>query len=35
MGNCLSKISKDHLEEFSLGLEEFMKNKTLFEKGRT
>ena len=29
MGNCISKISKDHL----LPLEEFMKNKTSFEKG--
>ena len=29
MGNCISKISKDRL----LGLEEFMKNKTSFEKG--
>ena len=30
MGNCISKISKDHL----LTLEEFMKNKTSFEKGK-
>ena len=30
MGNCISKISKDHL----LGLEEFVKNKTSFEKGK-
>ena len=30
MGNCISKISKDHL----LGPEEFMKNKTSFEKGK-
>ena len=30
MGNCISRISKDHL----LGLEELMKNKTSFEKGR-
>ena len=30
MGNCISKSSKDCL----LGLEEFMKNKTSFEKGR-
>ena len=29
MGNCISKISKDHL----LALEEFMKYKTSFEKG--
>ena len=29
MGNCISEISKDHL----LGLEEFMKDKTSFEKG--
>ena len=29
MGNCISKISRDRL----LGLEEFMKNKTSFEKG--
>ena len=31
MGNCISKISKDRL----LALEEFMKNKTSFEKGKT
>ena len=30
MGNCISKISKDRL----LALEEFMKNKTSFEKGK-
>ena len=30
MGNCISKISKDCL----LVLEEFMKNKTSFERGR-
>ena len=30
MGNCISKISKDHL----LAFEEFMKNKTSFEKGK-
>ena len=30
MGNCISKISKDRL----FALEEFMKNKTSFEKGR-
>ena len=30
MGNCVSKTSKDRL----LALEEFMKNKTSFEKGR-
>ena len=30
MRNCISKISKDCL----LGFEEFMKNKTSFEKGR-
>ena len=30
MGNCISKISKDPL----LAFEEFMKNKTFFEKGR-
>ena len=30
MENCISKISKDRL----LGLEEFMKNKTSFEKGK-
>ena len=30
MGNCISKISKDH----PFALEEFMKNKTSFEKGR-
>ena len=30
MGNCISKISKGCL----LALEEFMKNKTSFEKGR-
>ena len=30
MGNCISKISKDRF----LALEEFMKNKTSFEKGR-
>ena len=30
MGNCISKISKDHL----LALEDFMKNKTSFEKER-
>ena len=31
MGNCISKINKDHL----LGLEEFMKNKISFEKRKT
>ena len=31
MENCISKISKDRL----LALEEFMKNKTSFEKGKT
>ena len=30
MGSCISKISKDRL----LALEEFMKNKTSFEKGK-
>ena len=30
MGNCISKISKDHF----LTLEEFIKNKTSFEKGK-
>ena len=30
MGNCISKISKDCLLDF----EEFMKNKTSFEKGK-
>ena len=30
MGNCISKISKDQL----LGLEEFIKNATSFEKGK-
>ena len=30
MGNCISKINKDRL----LDLEEFMKNKTSFEKGK-
>ena len=30
MENCISKISKDCL----LGLEEFMKNKASFEKGK-
>ena len=30
MGNCISKINKD----FFLGLEEFMKNKIYFEKGK-
>ena len=30
MGNCISKISKDRL----LAFEEFMQNKTSFEKGR-
>ena len=30
MGNCISKTSNDRL----LGLEEFMKNKTSFEKGK-
>ena len=30
MGNCVSKISKDCLR----ALEEFMKNKTSFEKGK-
>ena len=30
MGNCISKISKDRI----LGLEEFMKNKTSFKKGK-
>ena len=30
MGNCISKISKDRL----LGLEDFMKNATSFEKGK-
>ena len=30
MGNCISKISKDRL----FALEEFMKNKTSFEKGK-
>ena len=30
MGNCISKISKDHF----LGLEEFIKNKTSLEKGK-
>ena len=30
MGSCISKISKDRL----LGLEESMKNKTSFEKGK-
>ena len=31
MGNCISEISKDPL----FALEEFMKNKTSFEKGKT
>ena len=30
MGNCISRTSKDRL----LDLEEFMKNKTSFEKGK-
>ena len=30
MGNCISKTSNGRL----LGLEEFMKNKTSFEKGK-
>ena len=30
MGHCISKINKDRL----LDLEEFMKNKTSFEKGK-
>ena len=30
MGNCISKINKDRL----FGLEEFMKNKMSFEKGK-
>ena len=30
MGNCISEISKDRL----FALEEFMKNKTSFEKGK-
>ena len=30
MGNCISKISKDRL----LAVEEFMKNKSSFEKGK-
>ena len=30
MGNCISKISKDRL----FALEEFMKSKASFEKGR-
>ena len=30
MGNCISKINKDRF----LGLEEFMKNETSFEKGK-
>ena len=30
MGNCISKISKDRLR----ALEEFMKNKTSFEKAK-
>ena len=30
MGNCISMISKHRL----LAIEEFMKNKTFFEKGR-
>ena len=30
MGNCISNISKDRL----LALEEFIKNKTSFEKGK-
>ena len=30
MGNCISRISQDLL----LALEEFMKNKTAFEKGK-
>ena len=30
MGNCISKINEDRF----LGLEEFMKNNTIFEKGK-
>ena len=30
MGNCISKISKDRL----IALEELIKNKTSFEKGK-
>ena len=33
MGNCISKISKDHLLDGLYERMEFMKDKTSFEKG--